>query len=43
VYPWFERVFIKTHIAIECDPVLWQRIEGLIRESLGPPQETAAR
>jgi hypothetical protein len=42
-YPWFERVFIKTHIASECDPVLWQRIEGLIRESLGPPQETAAR
>jgi len=47
-YPWFERVFIKTHIAIECDPVLWQRIEGLIRESLheslgGPAQETATR
>jgi hypothetical protein len=41
-YPWFERVFIKTHIAIECDPVLWQRIEGFIRESLGEPGEEAA-
>ncbi|MGA2419530.1 MAG: hypothetical protein ABSG69_05560 [Candidatus Acidiferrum sp.] len=42
-YPWFERVFIKTHIAIECDPVLWTRIEGLIREALSPKGETAAR
>jgi hypothetical protein len=41
-YPWYERAFIKTHIAIECDPVLWNRIENLIRESLGPPSETAA-
>jgi hypothetical protein len=37
LYPWYERVLIKTHIAIECDPVLWQRIEGLIRDSLGRP------
>jgi hypothetical protein len=42
-YPWFERVFIKTHIAIECDPVLWKRIETLIRESIGPPGETDTR
>jgi hypothetical protein len=42
-YPWFERVFIKTHIAIECDPVLWKRIEGLIRDNLGPPEESASR
>jgi hypothetical protein len=43
-YPWYERKFIKTHIAIECDPVLWKRIEGLIRESLGEsPNETASR
>jgi hypothetical protein len=41
-YPWYERVFIKTHIAIECDPVLWKRIEGLIRGSLGQPQEQSA-
>lgn len=41
-YPWYERMFIKTHIAIECDPVLWTRIENLIRDSLGQPDQTAA-
>ena len=42
LYPWYERKFIKTHIAIECDPVLWKRIEALIRDSLGaPPTESA--
>jgi hypothetical protein len=44
LYPWYERKFIKTHIAIECDPVLWKRIEGLIRDSLGQPaSEVASR
>lgn len=41
-YPWYERMFIKTHIAIECDPVLWTRIENLIRDSLGQPDQIAA-
>jgi hypothetical protein len=41
-YPWYERVFIKTHIAIECDPVLWKRIEVLIRGSLDQPAEQSA-
>jgi hypothetical protein len=41
-YPWYERMFIKTHIAIECDPVLWTRIENLIRDSLGQPEQIAA-
>jgi pimeloyl-ACP methyl ester carboxylesterase len=42
-YPWYERAFIKTHIAIECDPKLWNRIEGMIRDALGQPvNETAA-
>jgi hypothetical protein len=36
-YPWYERKFIKTHIAIECDPALWSRIESLIRDSLANP------
>ena len=35
-------MFIKTHIAIECDPVLWTRIENLIRASLGQPEQNAA-
>lgn len=42
LYPWYERKFIKTHIAIECDPVLWQRIESLIRDSLGAPSTETA-
>jgi hypothetical protein len=33
-YPWFDRVFMRSHIEIECDPSVWQRIEGLIREQL---------
>jgi hypothetical protein len=41
-YPWYERKFIKTHIAIECDPRLWNRIEGLIRDSLGQPSNETA-
>jgi hypothetical protein len=41
-YPWYERAFIKTHIAIECDPDLWKRIEGMIRDSLGQPGAQAA-
>src|SRR5579862_8771393 len=41
-YPWYERKFIKTHIAIECDPRLWNRIEGLIRDSLGQPANETA-
>ena len=42
LYPWYERVFIKTHIAIECDPVLWKRIETLVRETLGQAGEESA-
>jgi hypothetical protein len=33
-YPWFSRVFMRTHIEIECDQHVWQRVEGLIREQL---------
>ena len=44
-YPWYDRIFMRSHIEIECDPSVWQRIEGLIREQL-PAQvagEGAAR
>jgi hypothetical protein len=37
-YPWYTRVFTKTHTAIECDPRVWSQVEGLIREELGPAQ-----
>jgi hypothetical protein len=41
-YPLYERLLIKSHIAIECDPVLWKRIEGLIRDSLDRPSNETA-
>jgi hypothetical protein len=40
-YPWYDRLFMKSHIEIECDPAVWQRVEDLIREQL--PAPAAAR
>ena len=37
-YPWYDRIFMKSHTQIECDPVIWDRVEALIRASL--PQVT---
>jgi hypothetical protein len=33
-YPWFSRVFMRSHIEIECDQHVWQRVEDLIRGQL---------
>jgi hypothetical protein len=33
-YPWYDRVFMRSHIEIECDPVVWHRVEDLIRGQL---------
>ncbi len=33
-YPWYARLFMKPHIEIESDPVVWQRVESLIRSKL---------
>jgi hypothetical protein len=33
-YPWYDRWFAKSHTEIECDPVVWQRVESLIRSKL---------
>lgn len=33
-YPWYSRVFTTTHVQIECDPRVWERIEALIRARL---------
>ncbi len=33
-YPWFARVFMKPHIEIESDPVVWRQVETLIRSKL---------
>jgi hypothetical protein len=40
-YPWYDRVFVKTHTQIECDAGVWKRAEALIRSEL--PQTTASK
>jgi hypothetical protein len=30
-YPWFARTFMRPHIEIENDPLVWGKVEGLIR------------
>ncbi len=38
-YPWFDRIFAKSHTQIECDPSVWKQAESLIRSNL--PHEMA--
>lgn len=33
-YPWYDRIFMKAHTEIECDPNVWDQVETLIREKL---------
>ncbi len=33
-YPWYERLLIKGHIAIDCDPLVWTRVQKLIQAHL---------
>jgi hypothetical protein len=35
-FPWYERVFVKTHTKIACDPQVWSQVEALIRSELPP-------
>jgi hypothetical protein len=35
-YPWYDRVFAKSHTEIECDPNVWNQVESLIRAKLPP-------
>jgi hypothetical protein len=35
-YPWYDRVFVKPHTQIECDPNVWKQAEALIRSVLPP-------
>jgi len=35
-YPWYDRLFANTHTEIECDPVVWNQVETLIRSQLAP-------
>jgi len=39
-YPWYDRIFVKPHTQIECDPTIWARVESLIRANL--PQITSS-
>jgi len=43
-YPWFDRLLVKTHTEIECDPKVWSQVESLIYSKLSPEtRNTAAR
>jgi hypothetical protein len=43
-YPWFDRVLVKAHTEIECEPKVWSQVEGLIYSKLPPEtRDTAAR
>lgn len=33
-YPWWDRLFMKPHVQIECDPAVWSQVESLIRSNL---------
>jgi len=33
-YPWWDRLIMKPHIQIECDPAVWNQVESLIRSNL---------
>jgi hypothetical protein len=33
-YPWWDRIFVKAHTQIECDPKVWDQAEALIRSDL---------
>ncbi|HEX9111846.1 MAG TPA: hypothetical protein VF845_10245 [Terriglobales bacterium] len=33
-YPWYDRLFMKSHTEIECDPKVWTQVESLIHSRL---------
>jgi len=33
-YPWYDRLFMKAHTEIECDPRVWTQVESLIQSRL---------
>jgi hypothetical protein len=42
-YPWYDRIFVKPHTQIECDPAVWDQVESLIRSNMpaAMPSEAA--
>jgi hypothetical protein len=41
-YPWYDRYLAKSHTEIECDPVVWDRVESLIRSKLPAAEPRSA-
>jgi hypothetical protein len=41
-YPWYNRIFMKAHVQIECDPEVWNQVESLIRSQLSPTAESGS-
>ena len=41
-YPWYNRIFMKAHTQIECDPKVWNQVESLIRANLSPTAPATA-
>jgi hypothetical protein len=37
-YPWYDRMFMKYHTEIECDPRVWNQVAALIRSHLPAAQ-----
>src|SRR5262249_375884 len=33
---WYDRVFAKNHIEIDCAPAVWFRVEALVRQQISP-------
>jgi hypothetical protein len=40
-YPWYDRVLVKAHTQIECDPDVWKQAESLILANLPGHQEAS--
>jgi hypothetical protein len=38
-YPWWDRYFMRAHMQIECDPVVWNKVESLIAAVLTPTED----
>ena len=41
-YPWYARFFMRPHIEIESDPVVWKQVEALIRSNIKSAPSNAA-
>jgi hypothetical protein len=40
-YPWWDRYVVRAHTQIECDPVVWNKVDALIRQALPPTTQSA--